>query len=58
MLVQVKAAGTVLATATGTYVAADPARKRDLRERYAYRPAEPAGDTQETDPPRPVDIAR
>ena len=35
--------GVQLATATGVYVAADPARKRDLRERYAYRPAEPDG---------------
>src|SRR6476469_1536678 len=31
--------GIELATATGTSVAADPAPKRDLRERYAYRPA-------------------
>lgn len=29
--------GIELATATGTYVAAGAARKRDLRERYAYR---------------------
>jgi acyl-coenzyme A thioesterase PaaI-like protein len=29
--------GTVLAKARGTYVAADPARKRELRERYGFR---------------------
>jgi uncharacterized protein (TIGR00369 family) len=29
--------GEVLATATGTYVAAGEARKRELRERYGYR---------------------
>ena len=46
-----------LATATGVYVAADPARKRDLRERYAYRPAEP-DDAADADPPRPVDAVR
>jgi acyl-coenzyme A thioesterase PaaI-like protein len=27
-----------LATATGTYVAADPVRKQELRERYGFRP--------------------
>lgn len=36
----------ILATATGLYVAADEARKRELRERYAYvplaDPSEPA----------------
>ena len=36
------ASGVELATATGVYVAADTARKRDLRRRYAYRPAGPA----------------
>jgi acyl-coenzyme A thioesterase PaaI-like protein len=30
--------GVELATATGTYVAADPERKRELRERYGVRP--------------------
>jgi len=30
--------GTVLATATGTYVAADEARKGELRARYGVRP--------------------
>jgi acyl-coenzyme A thioesterase PaaI-like protein len=29
--------GVELATATGTYVAADPARKQELRERYGFR---------------------
>jgi acyl-coenzyme A thioesterase PaaI-like protein len=29
--------GSVLATATGTYVAADDRRKRELRERYGFR---------------------
>jgi acyl-coenzyme A thioesterase PaaI-like protein len=32
------ASGTVLATATGVYVAADEERKRQLRERYAFAP--------------------
>jgi acyl-coenzyme A thioesterase PaaI-like protein len=49
--------GIELATATGVYVAADTARKRDLRERYAYRPAGPAA-TPSSDPPRPVDAVR
>ena len=31
------ATGELLATATGTYVAADEERKRELRERYGYR---------------------
>jgi uncharacterized protein (TIGR00369 family) len=34
--------GAVLATATGVYVAADAARKRDLRERYGFRRLESA----------------
>ena len=29
--------GAVLATARGTYLAADPARKRELRKRYGFR---------------------
>jgi uncharacterized protein (TIGR00369 family) len=29
--------GTILATARGTYLAADGARKRELRERYGFR---------------------
>ena len=40
--------GAELATATGVYVAAGHARKQDLRERYAYRPAEPPGPTDES----------
>jgi acyl-coenzyme A thioesterase PaaI-like protein len=34
------ASGTELATATGVYVAATPARKRDLQARYAFRVAD------------------
>lgn len=34
--------GTILATATGVYVAADESRKRQLRERYGFRAPEPA----------------
>ena len=34
------ASGATLAKATGVYVAASPERKRDLRERYAYRPSD------------------
>jgi uncharacterized protein (TIGR00369 family) len=42
--------GTELATATGTYVAASEARKRDLQARYAYRaPGAPAGPTSDQD---------
>ena len=66
------ATGTELATATGVYVAAGAARKRDLRERYAYRPAGSveagtvdagvakagAGETGPADAPRPVAVAR
>jgi len=48
----VDASDTELATATGVYVAADAARKQDLRARYAYRPADPAG---AADPAGPVD---
>ena len=58
------ATGVKLATATGVYVAAGAARKRDLRERYAYRPAGPVEDgpgeagAAPADPPRPVDVVR
>jgi acyl-coenzyme A thioesterase PaaI-like protein len=42
--------GDELATATGVYVAADEARKQELRQRYGYRPItelpEPAGTTR------------
>jgi uncharacterized protein (TIGR00369 family) len=39
------ASGEELATATGTYMAADPSRRRDLQARYGFRylEAEPAG---------------
>lgn len=40
--------GKVLATATGTYVAADASRKRDLRERYGFRVEPPEQDAQDT----------
>jgi acyl-CoA thioesterase FadM len=43
------ASGTELATATGVYVAAGAARKQDLRERYAYRPADPADPAERVD---------
>ena len=33
--------GTLLASATGTYVAADDARKAELRGRYGLRPESP-----------------
>jgi uncharacterized protein (TIGR00369 family) len=33
-----RASGDVLATATGLYVAADEARKEELRRRYGWRP--------------------
>ena len=39
--------GLVLASATGVYMAAGAARKQDLRERYAYRPADAAGPADE-----------
>ena len=42
--------GAELATATGIYLAADTARKQDLRARYAYRPAHPAGPVDEVQP--------
>jgi acyl-coenzyme A thioesterase PaaI-like protein len=41
---------TVLATATGVYIAADEARKAELRERYGW--------TGSPDRPEPVDLAR
>src|SRR6476659_575512 len=40
--------GSELATATGVYVAADTARKRDLQDRYAFRATEPASDGSAT----------
>jgi acyl-coenzyme A thioesterase PaaI-like protein len=44
--------GDVLATATGTYMAADDARKRELRARYGWRPLDGS------EPPDAVDGAR
>ena len=35
--------GAVLATSTGLYVAADEARKQELRARYGFRPLDGAG---------------
>ena len=54
------ATGQVLATATGVYVAADAARKQELRARYGVRPigAEATGTTpapREPGTPEPVD---
>jgi acyl-coenzyme A thioesterase PaaI-like protein len=46
--------GAELATATGVYVAADPARKRDLRQRYAYRAADPAAPAEASEPSAPA----
>jgi acyl-coenzyme A thioesterase PaaI-like protein len=45
------ASGVVLATAQGTYVAADAARKQELRDRYGFRFLERVADT-----PEPVDV--
>lgn len=44
----------VLATATGTYVAAGEARKRELQARYGFRPLPDASDAQDA-PPRKGD---
>lgn len=53
------ATGVELATATGVYVAVDSARKRDLRERYAFRPSDARAQAGEaTDAPRPVEPTR
>ena len=53
------ATGVELATATGVYVAASADQKRDLRDRYAYRPTEApetgAATAVEPGPPDPVD---
>jgi acyl-CoA hydrolase len=43
--------GNELATATGVYVAADTARKRDLQSRYAYRSAGPSGPVDDLESP-------
>ena len=41
--------GETLATAVGVYVAADEARKRELRERYGYRPLTATGTPDHVD---------
>jgi len=43
--------GTVLATAEGTYLAADAERKRELQARYGYRVAAARNDTTATSTP-------
>ena len=48
------ATGARLATATGVYVAASPAGKRALQERYAYRPSASTV-SDPADRPEPVD---
>jgi uncharacterized protein (TIGR00369 family) len=49
---------TVLATARGTYLAADGARKRELRERYGFRfTGDGAGDVQSDMPDGAVETA-
>ena len=47
--------GVELATATGTYVAADAARKAQLRERYGFRPVGPTAALARDDTPDSVD---
>jgi acyl-coenzyme A thioesterase PaaI-like protein len=47
--------GVELATATGTYVAADPARKQELRERYGFRKLESNVTLDGTSTPDSVD---
>jgi acyl-coenzyme A thioesterase PaaI-like protein len=44
-------AGDELATATGVYVAADQATKRNLMSRYAFRPVGPSDPTGSVDGP-------
>lgn len=48
--------GDVLATATGVYMAADEARKRELRARYGWRSLD--GTTDAAGTPEPVDAHR
>ncbi len=50
--------GIVHATATGTYLAADAGRKRDLRERYGVRLMRPEPGTPGSDPTGRVDDGR
>ena len=49
--------GDELASSTGMYVAASPERKRELRERYAFRPVAAGPETGVTDAPDTVDAA-
>ena len=49
------ATGQVLATAEGTYVAADETQKQRLRERYGFRLLRDAGRPAEADTPQHVD---
>ena len=50
--------GLELATATGTYVAADPARKQELRERYGFRELDTNVALAEATTPDTVDSRR
>ncbi len=50
--------GLELATATGTYVAADPARKQELRERYGFRELDTNVTLAEATTPDTVDSRR
>jgi acyl-coenzyme A thioesterase PaaI-like protein len=50
--------GLELATATGTYVAADPARKQELRERYGFRELDTNVTLAEATTPDMVDSTR
>ena len=56
------ATGVELATATGTYLAADPARKEELRERYGFRRLDADGEApaapEQTGMPDLVDTLR
>jgi uncharacterized protein (TIGR00369 family) len=52
------ASGQELASSTGTYVAASPERKRELRERYEFRPAGADASGAGADVPGTVDGAR
>ena len=49
------ATGVELATAEGTYVAADAARKRELRERYGFRALDPEVAEETASTPELVD---
>ncbi len=50
--------GIELATATGTYVAADAERKRQLRERYGFRSLDAPAARGATSPGTPDSVAR